>query len=106
MTEHFDYTIEDATLEDLPAIVAIYNETIAGRMVTADLEPVTVDARRKWFDEHSPDFRPLLVMKSGGRSSPGSAFSPSMGDRPITARPRSVFISQKPTVPAESEGSC
>ncbi|WP_178022430.1 GNAT family N-acetyltransferase [uncultured Paenibacillus sp.] len=67
MTEYFDYTIEDATLADLPAIVAIYNETIAGRMVTADLEPVTVDARRAWYDEHSPDFRPLWVMKSEGR---------------------------------------
>ena len=30
-----------ATLDDLPAIVAIYNSTIAGRMVTADLEPVS-----------------------------------------------------------------
>ncbi|GIP46498.1 N-acetyltransferase [Paenibacillus sp. DXFW5] len=69
MTEHldFDYRIEDAILEDLPAIVSIYNETIAGRMVTADLEPVTVDARQKWFEEHSPDFRPLWVMKSGGQ---------------------------------------
>lgn len=66
-TDHFEYTMEDATLEDLPAIVAIYNETIAGRMVTADLEPVTVESRRKWFDEHSPDFRPLWVMKSGGK---------------------------------------
>lgn len=27
-----------ATRADLPAIVAIYNSTIAGRMVTADLE--------------------------------------------------------------------
>lgn len=66
MTEQFDYTIENATLEDLPAIVAIYNETIASRMVTADLEPVTVEARRAWFDEHSPNFRPLWVMKSEG----------------------------------------
>ncbi|MGZ7441165.1 N-acetyltransferase family protein [Paenibacillus sp. TH7-28] len=67
MLTDMEYTIEDAGLEDLPAIVAIYNETIAGRMVTADLEPVTVDSRQKWFDEHSPDFRPLWVMKTGGR---------------------------------------
>lgn len=62
-----EFTIEDAVLEDLPAIVDIYNETITGRMVTADLEPVTVLSRRKWFDEHSPDFRPLWVMRSAGR---------------------------------------
>ncbi|RRJ65513.1 N-acetyltransferase [Paenibacillus oralis] len=67
MPTDLEYTIEDATLADLPAIVGIYNETIAGRMVTADLEPVTVDSRQKWFAEHSPDFRPLWVMRSGGR---------------------------------------
>ncbi len=33
-----NYTIEDALLEDLPDIVAIYNSTVAGRQVTADLE--------------------------------------------------------------------
>ncbi len=60
------YTIEDAKLSDLEAIVSIYNETIAGREVTADLEPVSVDSRLRWFEEHSPDSRPLWVMKSGG----------------------------------------
>ena len=35
-----------ATIEDLPAIVAIYNETIASRMVTADTEEVSVQSKR------------------------------------------------------------
>lgn len=61
----FAYTIADAQLDDLPSIVAIYNSTVAGRMVTADLEPVTVASRERWFHEHSPDFRPLWVMKDG-----------------------------------------
>ncbi|MNO85447.1 putative phosphinothricin acetyltransferase YwnH [compost metagenome] len=61
------YTIEDAVIEDLESIVAIYNETIDSRMVTADLEPVSVDSRRLWFKEHSPQFRPLWVVKSQGR---------------------------------------
>ena len=39
-------TLRDATEADLPAIVEIYNATIPGRMVTADLEPVTVESRR------------------------------------------------------------
>lgn len=60
-----DYTIVDATLEDLDGIVAIYNSTIAGRMVTADTELVSVESRKPWFKEHSPDFRPLWVMKQG-----------------------------------------
>ncbi|MBI5691240.1 MAG: N-acetyltransferase family protein [Verrucomicrobia bacterium] len=54
-----------ATLADLPAIVAIYNSTIAGRMVTADLEPVSVESRRAWFDLHQQPSRPLWVLADG-----------------------------------------
>ncbi|NWL86716.1 MULTISPECIES: GNAT family N-acetyltransferase [unclassified Paenibacillus] len=61
------YVIEDAVLEDLGRIVDIYNETITGRMVTADLEPITVASRLLWFEEHAPDFRPLWVLKEGER---------------------------------------
>ncbi|MDB4868956.1 MAG: N-acetyltransferase [Cohnella sp.] len=61
------YPVTDAIVEDLPAIVEIYNSTIAGRKVTADLEPVTINSRRRWFDEHSPDHRPLWVMKDEDR---------------------------------------
>jgi len=57
--------IRDATIDDLPAIVAIYNTSVPTRMVTADLEPVTVDSRQKWFDEHSPNHRPLWVAQDG-----------------------------------------
>ena len=53
--------VRDATLADLPAIVAIYNQTIPSRMVTADTEPVSVESRRAWFDQHSPARRPLWV---------------------------------------------
>lgn len=55
--------IENATLADLPAIVEIYNSTIPGRMVTADLEPVTVEARRPWFERHNPASRPFWVVR-------------------------------------------
>jgi phosphinothricin acetyltransferase len=53
--------VRDATLADLPEIVAIYNSTVASRLVTADLEPVTVASRRAWFDAHGPAYRPLWV---------------------------------------------
>lgn len=58
--------LRPATAADLPAIVAIYNSTIAGRMVTADLEPVTVEARRPWFDAHQSPTRPLFVLDDAG----------------------------------------
>ncbi len=59
--------IEYARIEDLPRIVEIYNSTIESRMVTADLEPVTVEQRIPWFEEHSSDRRPLWVMKQEGQ---------------------------------------
>jgi phosphinothricin acetyltransferase len=61
------YFYRDATEADLPAIVAIYNSTIASRQVTADLEPVSVDSRRAWFAAHGPHTRPLWVVEEDGR---------------------------------------
>lgn len=49
---------------DLPAIVAIYNATIPSRLVTADLDPVTVEGRAAWFSAHSGDRRPLWVLET------------------------------------------
>ena len=51
---------------DLPAIVAIYNAAVPGRMATADTEPVTVESRREWFAAHTPDRHPLWVDERGG----------------------------------------
>ncbi|MFP3710773.1 N-acetyltransferase, partial [Paraburkholderia sp. SIMBA_009] len=53
----------DATLDDLPAIVAIYNSTVPSRQVTADLEPVSIDSRRAWFEAHGREKRPLWVVE-------------------------------------------
>lgn len=60
-------TIEftDAAITDLPWIVEVYNSTVAGRMVTADTEPVSVKAREPWFYAHHAR-RPLWVVKAGG----------------------------------------
>jgi L-amino acid N-acyltransferase YncA len=58
--------IRDATIDDLPTIVAIYNAAIPGRMATADLEPVSLDSRRGWFHEHAPASRPLWVLENDG----------------------------------------
>lgn len=54
----------DAQIQDLPAIVAIYNSTIESRMVTADLEPVSIESRKTWFTEHNPERRPLWIVQN------------------------------------------
>jgi L-amino acid N-acyltransferase YncA/predicted O-methyltransferase YrrM len=59
--------IRDAVEADLPDIVKIYNATVPTRMVTAELEPTTAEARLPWFREHSPEQYPLWVAESKGR---------------------------------------
>jgi len=58
-------TFRDAHIDDLPRIVEIYNSTVAGRMVTADTEPVSVKSRLNWFNDHSSNKRPLWVIEDG-----------------------------------------
>lgn len=55
--------VRDAVEADLPAIVAMYNATIPGGMVTADTTPVTVEGRRPWFRAHTPARRPIWVVE-------------------------------------------
>ena len=61
-----EITFRDASIEDLPIIVDIYNSTVPGRMVTADTEPVSINDRLDWFKEHTPSKRPLWVVEYGG----------------------------------------
>ncbi|MET1249066.1 N-acetyltransferase family protein [Sporolactobacillus sp. STCC-11] len=66
MADHIVY--REAQLSDLPIIVAIYNSTIPGRMVTADTEEVTVSERKPWFSAHYEDKnRPLWVAEQDGK---------------------------------------
>jgi L-amino acid N-acyltransferase YncA len=81
----------DATLHDLAAIVAIYNSTVPSRLVTADLEPVSVESRRAWFDAHGPQRRPLWVVEEGGRVIAWLSFSDFYG-RPAYGRTAEVSI--------------
>jgi phosphinothricin acetyltransferase len=81
----------DATLDDLPAIVAIYNSTVPSRLVTADLEPVSVESRLAWFHAHGPEKRPLWVVEDGDRIIAWLSFSDFYG-RPAYLRTAEVSI--------------
>ena len=85
-----------ATREDLPRIVAIYNATIASRQVTADLEPISVESRNRWFDEHAPGIRPLWVVDLDGTVAAWLSFSSFYG-RPAYNRTAevSVYVDQR-----------
>ncbi len=64
-----------ASREDLPAIVATYNSTIASREVTADLSPVSVESRQDWFNKHNPEHRPLWTLFIAGTYAGWMSFS-------------------------------
>lgn len=82
MSQLFTHRI--ATRDDLDAIVAIYNSTIASRMVTSDLEQITVASRLDWFASHTPDKRPLWVTEVDGAIAGWLSFSDFYG-RPAYA---------------------
>jgi L-amino acid N-acyltransferase YncA len=69
------WTHRQATREDLSSIVEIYNTTIASRMVTADLYPVSIESRIDWFEKHKADFRPLWVAERDGQIAGWLSFS-------------------------------
>lgn len=58
--------LRDATAEDLPAIVDIYNSAVPTRVSTADTEPIPVEARLAWFEEHESSRRPIWVLEDEG----------------------------------------
>jgi phosphinothricin acetyltransferase len=57
----------DAVEADLPAIVDIYNQSIAAGWSTADTRPIAVADRVEWFRKHNPERRPLWVAELDGK---------------------------------------
>ena len=58
MSVEFTYAKEN----DLKRIVETYNSTVASRLVTADLEPVSVESKKTWFNSHNQTNRPLWIV--------------------------------------------
>lgn len=67
--------IRNAIETDLHAIVSIYNASIPSRLATADLNPISVDSRKDWFKQHSPDTYPIWVMEQKGEIAGWLSFS-------------------------------
>src|SRR5258708_13129520 len=98
------WTHGQATREDLPAIVDIYNATIPSRLVTADLEPVSVESRIEWFGQHRPDFRPLWVAQRDGHIAGWLSFSAFSG-RPASNNTADLTVYVAGSFPRPALGS-
>lgn len=60
--QHIEF--RSASIEDLPAIVAVYNQIIPGKLVTAELEEVSVAGRTPWFHSFNDEY-PIWVIEKG-----------------------------------------
>lgn len=84
-----------AEASDLKRIVDTYNSTVASRLVTADLDPVSVESKQEWFDHHNRTNRPLWVINVDGNYAGWMSFNSFYG-RPaydITAEV-SIYLEQ------------
>jgi phosphinothricin acetyltransferase len=89
--------IRDARAHDLPAIVAIYNAAIPGRMATADTDPVSVESRRAWLSDRLPDRHPVWVWEERGQVLGWLSFGKFYG-RPAYVATAEVSIYVEPAV--------
>ncbi|EOB3454913.1 N-acetyltransferase family protein [Enterococcus hirae] len=55
-----------ATIEDLPRIVEIYNQSILTKQSTADVTPITIEDKMAWFVAHDSKKRPLWIIQEAG----------------------------------------
>ena len=59
------FVVQHADIDDLAAVLAIYNQSIAGKQATANLAPVTNAEREQWFADHVTNpKRPIYVVKA------------------------------------------
>jgi len=69
-------TVRQATENDLPQILAIYNEIIANTTAVYYYEPHTLEMRKQWFAERKQQGFPVFVAEEDGMILGMSAIGP------------------------------
>lgn len=59
-------TIREATKEDLPAMLEIYNDIIVNTTAVYDYQPHTLEMRQQWFAAKKEQCFPVYVADEGG----------------------------------------
>lgn len=59
-------TIRPAQMNDLPAILAIYNDAVLHTTATYDNEPSTLEQRAAWYGERTGQGFPVLAAEQAG----------------------------------------
>ena len=63
-----DVSIRDASTDDVPAILAIYNDVIASSTAIYREDAATLDDRLQWFRSRQAQANPVLVALAAGAS--------------------------------------
>ncbi len=84
--------IREAHGGDLPALLAIYNHWVRVSAATFDIEPLTDEAWRAWFDTHRDAGRTVLVAEVAAPVGRGSGSNELLGGAWLSGwRPRPGF---------------
>ncbi|MFD1851502.1 GNAT family N-acetyltransferase [Oceanobacillus bengalensis] len=67
--------IREAAIDDLPALLEIYNYAICNLTATFDLQEQTLEDRKKWFEHHGAEY-PLIVAEEDENVIGYSSLSP------------------------------
>jgi len=59
--------IRIANDNDFEAVIKIYNHAVDEKFATADTEYVTVESRKEWFAQHSPENYPIYIAEENGQ---------------------------------------
>jgi len=59
--------IRIANEDDFEAVIRIYNHAVDEKFATADTEYVTVESRKEWFVQHSPETYPIYIAEENGQ---------------------------------------
>ena len=68
--------IREATFDDIVSINDIYNQSIPSKISTADILPVSISKRKKWFKDHVKENYPVFVAEINGEVIGWIALSP------------------------------
>lgn len=68
--------VRPATEQDLPAILAIYNDVILHTTAVYEYEPHTLDMRRAWFNTKKEQGLPVFVAEENGHVAGLSSIGP------------------------------
>lgn len=58
--------IRPVTSKDYSEIIKIYNHAVDEKFATADTEHVSLESRKDWFAQHSPETYPIYVGEENG----------------------------------------